>query len=117
VTVLSLLRREKGHLYRNKLDTILIYFFVVSILMYKQISLVITTSIILTAFLTIALYTGSEAHAQAAGGNMTSANATAAGGNMTSANATAAGGNMTSANATAAGGNMTEPLVPPKEPK
>ncbi|MGB6591760.1 MAG: hypothetical protein WCC17_04390 [Candidatus Nitrosopolaris sp.] len=53
----------------------------------------ITTSIILTAFLTIALYTGSEAHAQAAGGN------------------------MTSANATAAGGNMTEPLVPPKEPK
>jgi hypothetical protein len=61
--------------------------------MYKQISLVITTSIILTAFLTIAVYTGSEAHAQAAG-----------------ANATAAGNMTKSANATAAG-NMTQPLV------
>jgi hypothetical protein len=99
--------------YINKLDTTLIYFFGVSILMYKQIPLVITASILLTAFLTIALYTGSEAHAQAGGGNMTkSGNATAAGGaNMTkSGNATAAGGaNMTkSGNATAAGGaNMT----------
>ncbi|MGB6594042.1 MAG: hypothetical protein WBE68_21295 [Candidatus Nitrosopolaris sp.] len=72
----------------------------------------ITASIILTAFLTIAVYTGSEAHAQAAGanataaGNMTkSANATAAG-----ANATAAGNMTKSANATAAG-NMTQPLV------
>jgi len=78
-------------------------------------------SILLTGFLTIVLYTGSEAHAQA-GGNMTSSNATAAGagGNMTSSNATAAGagGNMTSSNATAAGagGNMTQSLVPPKMP-
>jgi hypothetical protein len=117
--------------YINKLDTILIYFFGVSILMYKQIPFVITASILLTGFLTIALYTGSEAHAQAGGGNMTSSNATAAGGgnmtssnataagggNMTSSNATAAGGgNMTSSNATAAGGgNMSQPLVPPKE--
>ena len=58
--------------------------------MYKQIPLVITASILLTAFLTIALYTGSEAHAQ---------------GNMTGGNATAAGG-----------GNMTQPLVHPKPP-
>jgi uncharacterized membrane protein len=103
--------------YINKLDTILIYFFGVGILMYKQTPFVITASILLTAFLTIALYTGSEARAQASGGNMTSSNATAAsGGNMTSSNATAAsGGNMTSSNATAAsGGNMTQPLVPPK---
>jgi hypothetical protein len=103
--------------YINKLDTILIYFFGVSILMYKQIPFVITASILLTGFLTIALYTGSEAHAQAGGGNMTSGNATAAGGG---GNATAAGGggNMTSGNATAAGGggNMTQPLVPPKLP-
>jgi hypothetical protein len=102
--------------YINKLDTTLIYFFGVSILMYKQIPLVITASILLTAFLTIALYTGSEAHAQ---GNMTGGNATAAGGgNMTGGNATAAGGgNMTGGNATAAGGgNMTQPLVHPKPP-
>ena len=85
--------------YINKLDTILIYFFCVSILMYKQIPFVITASILLTAFLTIALYTGSEAHAQAGGGNMT-------GGNMTGGNATAAAG----------GGNMTQSLVPPKQP-
>ncbi|MFZ0223036.1 MAG: hypothetical protein WAM42_15235 [Candidatus Nitrosopolaris sp.] len=80
--------------------------------MYKQVSFVITASIILTAFLTIAVYTGSEAHAQAAGANATAAgnmtkstNATAAG-----ANATAAGNMTKSANATAAG-NMTQPLV------
>ena len=60
--------------------------------MYKQIPLVITASILLTAFLTIALYT-SEVHAQAGGGNMTSSNATAAG-----------------------GGNMSQPLVQPKMP-
>ncbi len=77
--------------YISKLDTILIYFFCVGILMYKQIPLVITASILLTAFLTVALYTGSEVHAQAGGGNMTSSNATAA-----------------------SGGNMTQPLVPPK---
>ena len=79
----------------NKLDTTLIYFLCVRILMYKQIPFVITASILLTGFLTIALYTGGEAHAQAGGGNMTkSGNATAAGtGNMTrSHNATAAAG-------------------------
>ncbi|MGC2572906.1 MAG: hypothetical protein WA364_15450 [Candidatus Nitrosopolaris sp.] len=77
--------------------------------MYKQIPFVITASILLTGFLTIALYTGSEARAQAGGGNMTSAG----GGNMTSAG----GGNMTGSNATASGrGNMTQPLVPPKLP-
>ena len=85
--------REYVPSYINKLDTTLIYFFGVSILMYKQIPLVITASILLTAFLTIALYTGSEAHAQAGGANMTSSNATAAG-----------------------GANMTQPLVPPKPP-
>src|SRR5262249_43734232 len=48
-----------------------------------------------------ALYTGSEAHAQA---------------NMKSSNATVAhGGNMTTSNATAGGTNMTQPLVPPKQ--
>ena len=75
--------------YINKLDTTLIYFLCVRILMYKQIPFVITASILLTGFLTIALYTGSEAHAQA---------------NMTSSNTTAAGG-----------ANMTQPLVPPKQ--
>jgi long-subunit fatty acid transport protein len=87
--------------------------------MYKQVSFVITASIILTAFLTIAVYTGSEAHAQAAGANATAAgnmtkstNATAAGANATAAgaNATAAGNMTKSTNATAAG-NMTQPLV------
>jgi hypothetical protein len=65
-----------------------IYFFVVNILMYKQILFVITTAIMLTAFATIALYTASEAHAQApAGGNASAAgaNATAAGANATAA--------------------------------
>ena len=82
--------------------------------MYKQVSFVITASIILTAFLTIEVYTGSEAHAQAAGANATAAgaNATAAGANATAAgaNATAAGNMTKSANATAAG-NMTQPLA------
>jgi hypothetical protein len=98
--------------YINKLDTTLIYFLCVRILMYKQIPFVITASILLTGFLTVALYTGSEARAQAGGGNMTSAGGgnmtSAGGGNMTSAG----GGNMTSAG----GGNMTQPLVPPKLP-
>jgi hypothetical protein len=95
---------------RTNLEKTHIYFFVVSILMYKQLSFVITAAIMLTAFVTVALYTGSQtAHAAfiviekpqhpglaklaiaAAARNMT--NATAAGGNMT--NATAAGGNMT----------------------
>jgi len=49
-----------------------------------------------------ALYTGSEAHAQA---------------NMTRSNVTTAGGaNMSRSNVTTAGGaNMTQPLVPPKQ--
>jgi hypothetical protein len=82
---------------RTKLERTYIYFFIISILMYKQISFVITAAIMLTALMTVALYTGSEtAHAaliviKKAGGNMT--NATAAGSNMT--NATAAGSNMT----------------------
>ena len=82
---------------RTKLERTHIYFFIINILMYKQISFVITVAIMLTALMTVALYTGSEtAHAaliviKKAGGNMT--NATAAGSNMT--NATAAGSNMT----------------------
>ena len=85
--------------YINKLDTTLIYFLCVRILMYKQIPFVITASILLTGFLTIALYTGSEAQA-----------------NMKSGNATVArGGNMTTSNATAGGTNMTQPLVSPKQ--
>ena len=78
--------------------------------MYKQVSFVITTAIMLTALVTIALYTGTQtAHGQGiivikkhplrplleklqlAGGMK---NATAAGANMTK-NATAAGANMT----------------------
>jgi hypothetical protein len=77
--------------------------------MKKQISFMITAAM-LTAFLTIALYTGSEAHAQ---GNMTNATA-AAGANMTNATA-AAGANMTNATA-AAGANMTQPLLPARGP-
>ena len=58
----------------------------------------------LTAFVTIALYTGSQtAHALIV--VVKKSNMTAGGGNMT--NATAAGGNMTK-NATAAGANMTK---------
>jgi hypothetical protein len=92
---------------RTNLEKTHIYFLVVRILMYKQVSFVITAAIMLTALVTIALYTGSQtAHAaaiivikkhpileklQLAGGMK---NATAAGGNMTK-NATAAGGNMT----------------------
>jgi hypothetical protein len=51
--------------------------------MNKQISLMITTAITLTAFVTIALNTDSET-AQAAGANMTNATA-GAGANMTNA--------------------------------
>jgi hypothetical protein len=71
-----------------------IYFFVVNMLMYKQILFVITAAIMLTAFATIALYTASEAHAQNA-----TAGAAGAGGNASAAgaNATAAGGNKTNA--------------------
>jgi hypothetical protein len=68
-----------------------IYFFVVNMLMYKQILFVITAAIMLTAFATIALYTASEAHAQNATAGAAGGNATAAG----AKNATAAGGNMT----------------------
>jgi hypothetical protein len=49
-------------------------------------------AIILTAFVTAALYNGSEAHAQA---NMTKPNMTSAGANMTKPNMTSAGANMT----------------------
>jgi hypothetical protein len=59
--------------------------------MNKQISFMMTLLIMLTAFVTIAVNTGSEANAQAA--NMTNATA-AAGANMTNATA-AAGANMT----------------------
>jgi hypothetical protein len=70
-----------------------------------QTNVELVATITLTAFMTIAIYTGSET-AQAAGTNMTK-NATAVGTNMTK-NATAAGTNMTK-NATAAGTNMTQP--------
>ncbi|MGB8933933.1 MAG: hypothetical protein WCC17_02355 [Candidatus Nitrosopolaris sp.] len=49
--------------------------------MYKQISFVITAAIILTAFVTVALYTGSEANAPAMA-NMTKNSTVAAGANM-----------------------------------
>ena len=49
---------------RTNLERTHIYFFAVSILMYKQLSFVITAAIMLTAFVTVALYTGSQtAHA------------------------------------------------------
>lgn len=50
--------------------------------MYKQISFVITAATILTAFVTVALYTGSEANAPAMA-NMTKNSTVAAGANMT----------------------------------
>jgi hypothetical protein len=63
--------------------------------MYKQVSFVITAAIMLTAFVTIALYTGSEtAHAAIIVMKKTNMTVTPAGGaNMT--NATAGGANMT----------------------
>ena len=67
--------------FRNKLDKTHICFFVVSILMFKQMLFMIMATITLTAFMTIAIYTGSET-AQAASTNMIK-NATAAGTNMT----------------------------------
>jgi hypothetical protein len=70
--------------------------------MNKQISFMITAAIMLTALVTIALYSGGET-AQAAGANMTNATA-------------GAGANMTNATA-GAGANMTQPLMPPKAPK
>jgi hypothetical protein len=60
--------------------------------MNKQISFVITAAIMLTAFVTVALYTGNEAKAQ---GNTTAA----AGANMTK-------GNMTKGNMSTAGKAM-----------
>ena len=57
----------------------------------------------LAAFAAVALYTGSETHAQA-GGNMTSG-PSAAGGNMTKNATAAAGANATNATA---GSNMTK---------
>ncbi|MGB6532103.1 MAG: hypothetical protein WBF33_28685 [Candidatus Nitrosopolaris sp.] len=80
--------------------------------MYKQLSFVITAAIMLTAFVTVALYTGSQtAHAafvviqKAKHPGLAKLAIAAAAGNMTNATAGAAG-NMT--NATAAGGNMTK---------
>jgi hypothetical protein len=63
--------------------------------MYKQVSFVITAAIMLTALITIELYTGSEtAHAAMIVIKKTNMTVTpAAGANMT--NATAAGANMT----------------------
>ena len=63
--------------------------------MYKQVSFVITAAIMLTALVTIALYTGSEtAHAAMIVMKKTNMTVTPAGGaNMT--NATAGGANMT----------------------
>ena len=63
--------------------------------MYKQVSFVITAAIMLTALVTIALYTGSEtAHAAMIVMKKTNMTITPAGGaNMT--NATAGGANMT----------------------
>jgi hypothetical protein len=80
---------------RTNLERTHIYFFVIRILMYKQVSFVITAAIMLTAFVTIGLCTGSEtAHAAMIIMKKTNMTVTpAGGGNMT--NATAAGGNMT----------------------
>ena len=63
--------------------------------MYKQVSFVITAAIMLTALVTIALYTGSEtAHAAMIVIKKTNMTVAPAGGaNMT--NATAGGANMT----------------------
>ena len=63
--------------------------------MYKQVSFVITAAIMLTALVTIALYTGSEtAHAAMIVIKKTNMTVTPAGGaNMT--NASAGGANMT----------------------
>ena len=63
--------------------------------MYKQVSFVITAAIMLTALVTIALYTGSEtAHAAMIIMKKTNMTVTPAGGaNMT--NVTASGANMT----------------------
>ena len=56
---------------RTNLERTHIYYFVVRFLMYKQISFIITAAVLLTAFATVALYTGSV-HAQAPGAaNMT----------------------------------------------
>jgi hypothetical protein len=62
--------------------------------MYKQISFVITAAIMLTAFATVAMYTGSV-HAQAAGANMTMAKNATAAANMTKGAIAGAAANMT----------------------
>jgi hypothetical protein len=63
--------------------------------MNKQVSFVITAAVMLTAFVTVALYT-SSVHAQAPGANVTMAkNATAAGANMTKGAVAGAVANMT----------------------
>jgi hypothetical protein len=68
--------------------------------MHKQTTFVITAAILLTAIVSVALYTVKAANAQS---NMTSAGAA---GNMTK-NMTGAAGNMTK-NMTGAAGNMTK---------
>ncbi|HET7147410.1 MAG TPA: hypothetical protein VFI73_02820 [Candidatus Nitrosopolaris sp.] len=68
--------------------------------MHKQISFLITATILIAAVATVALYTVNVANAQSA--NMTMK---APGGNMTK-NMTASAGNMTK-NMTASAGNMT----------
>jgi hypothetical protein len=59
--------------------------------MQKQISFVITAAILLTAFVTAALYTFSVANAQAPAGVGTAKNATTAASNSTKNATTAAG--------------------------
>jgi hypothetical protein len=70
--------------------------------MHKQTTFVITAAILLTAIVSVALYTVKAAYAQ---GNMTSAG----GANMTK-NMTGAAGNMTK-NMTGAAGNMTKTKI------
>ena len=67
---------------RTNLERTHIYFFVVIILMYKQISFLITAAVLLTAFGTVALYTGSV-HAQAPGAANMTKGAIAGAANMT----------------------------------
>ena len=71
--------------------------------MHKQTTFVITAAILLTAIVSVALYTVKAANAQS---NMTSASAA---GNMTK-NMTGAAGNMTK-NMTGAAGNMTKTKI------
>jgi hypothetical protein len=86
---------------RTNLERTHIYFFVVRILMYKQISFIITAAVLLTAFATVALYTGSV-HAQTPGAANMTKGAIAGAANMTKGAA-----NMTKG-AIAGAANMTK---------